>query len=67
MSLRSLPHLFEPERILWVGREGPAPRWIQIAEANLWGAGFKGPIQAMRSTGRAPAEACLETFAGLSG
>ena len=66
MSLRSLRHLFEPERILWVGPEGPALRWIQIAEANLWQAGFQGPIQAMRSTGRAPAEACLETLAGLA-
>ena len=66
MSLRSLRHLFEPERILWVGPEGEAARWAQIAEANLWDAGFQGPIQALRSTGRAPAEACLETLAGLA-
>ncbi len=66
MSLRSLRHLFEPERILWVGPAGEAARWVQIAEANLWEAGFQGPIQALRSTGRAPAEACLETLAGLA-
>ena len=28
MSLRSLRHLFEPERILWVGPEGPVARWV---------------------------------------
>ena len=28
--------------------------------------GSQGPIQALRSTGRAPAEACLETLAGLA-
>ena len=66
MSLRSLRHLFEPERILWVGSPGEPPRWAQIAEANLWDAGFKRPIRALRSTGRAPAEACLETLAGLA-
>ena len=65
MSLRSLRHLFEPERILWVGPEGEPPRWARIAEANLWDAGFEGPIQALRSTGRAPAEARIETLAGL--
>jgi acetyltransferase len=66
MSLRSLRHLFEPERVLWVGPQGDAPRWAQIAEANLWDAGFPGPILALRSTGRAPAEARLESLAGLA-
>lgn len=66
MSLRSLRHLFEPERILWVGPEGEPARWAQIAEANLWDAGFNGPIRALRSTGRAPAEARLEALTGLA-
>jgi acetyltransferase len=65
MSLRSLRHLFEPERILWIGPEGEPPRWARLAEANLWDAGFAGPILALRSTGRAPAEAHLEGLAGL--
>ncbi len=65
MSLRNLRHLFEPERILWVGPEGEPAGWARIAEANLWDAGFKGSIQALRSTGRAPAEARIETLAGL--
>jgi hypothetical protein len=66
MSLRSLRHLFEPERILWVGPAGEPAPWVRIAEANLWDAGFKGPVQALRSTGRAPSEACVGTLAGLA-
>ncbi len=66
MSLRSLRHLFEPERILWVGPEGEAPGWARIAEANLWEAGFAGPILALRSTGRAPADTRLESLDGLA-
>lgn len=65
MSLRSLRHLFEPERILWVGPVGEPALWARIAEANLWDAGFPGQIQAVRSTGRAPAAACLDGVAGL--
>jgi hypothetical protein len=66
MSLRSLRHLFEPERILWIGPEGQPPRWAEIAEANLWDADFAGPILALRSTGRAPAEARVPALARIS-
>ena len=66
MSLRSLGHLFEPERILWVGPDGPAARWVRIAEANLWDAGFAGTIHALRSTGRAPEAARLDRLAPLA-
>ena len=38
-------------------RSGQPPRWVGMAEANLWNAGFAGPIHAMRSTGLAPATA----------
>src|SRR3954470_16744542 len=65
MSVRSLRHLFEPERILWIGPvHEPAP-WVRLAEANLWDHGFKGPIRALRSTGRAPAEARLASLADV--
>jgi acetyltransferase len=57
MSLRSLQHLFEPERVLWVGPLGEPAPWVRIAEANLWAAGFAGQIRAVRTTGEAPAEA----------
>ena len=66
MSLRSLGHLFEPERILWVGPDGPAARWVRIAEANLWDAGFAGTIHALHSTGRAPEASRLDRLAPLA-
>ncbi len=66
MSLRSLRHLFEPERILWVGPHGPPARWVPIAEANLWDAGFVGTIHSLRSTGRAPEAARIEELAPLA-
>src|SRR4051812_17834759 len=65
MSVRNLRHLFEPERILWIGpAQAPAP-WVRLAEANLWDHGFMGPIKALRSTGRAPGEACIASLADM--
>lgn len=57
MTVRSLRHLFEPERVVWVGPKGPVAPWALTAEANLWEAGFGRPVLALRSTGRAPEEA----------
>ena len=67
MSLRSLRHLFEPERHP-LGRPDRRRRRAgsQIAEANLWDAGFTGTIQALRSTGRAPRKPPGRPVAGLS-
>jgi acetyltransferase len=65
LTVRSLRHLFEPERILWVGPDGPVARWALTAEANLWDAGFARPIFALRSTGRAPEEARIESLSAL--
>lgn len=65
MSVRSLQQLFEPERIVWVGPDGPAARWAATAEANLWDAGFARPVVAVRSTGRAPQECRAESVAGI--
>ena len=62
MSLRNLQHLFEPERILWIGPVGEPAPWARIAEANLWAGGFAGEIRALRSTGDAPAEAQLTSL-----
>ena len=45
MSVRSLRHLFEPERILWIGPAGAGAAGSRLAEANLWDAGFTGAIQ----------------------
>ena len=33
--------------MLWVGPVGTPPRWAALAEANLWNAGFAGPIHAV--------------------
>lgn len=66
MSLRSLRHLFEPKRLLWVGPVDTAAPWAELAENNLWDAGFKGPIHALRSTGRAPEETRIASLANLS-
>ena len=65
MSLRSLRHLFEPERVLWVGPVGEPPGWARIAEGNLWDAGFPGTIHALRSTGRAPEDSRIDGIAVL--
>src|SRR5690242_2704993 len=60
MSVRTLRHLFEPERLVWIGPVGTPPPWAALAEANLWKAGFAGPIYAVRSTGLAPAAARID-------
>lgn len=67
MSVRSLRHLFEPERLLWVGPSGPSARWVELAENHLWEAGFKGRIHAWRSRSRAPEAARIESPAALAG
>ena len=65
MSVRSLRHLFEPERVVWVGPQGPIARWAMTAEANLWEGGFKRPLFALHSTGSAPAEAQIDSLSDL--
>ena len=65
MTVRSLQQLFDPERIVWVGPVGPMARWVATAEDNLWRGGFEGPITAVRTTGRAPAECRTASPAGL--
>ncbi|MFZ1431270.1 MAG: hypothetical protein WAS21_31495, partial [Geminicoccaceae bacterium] len=67
MSLRSLRHLFEPKRLLWVGPADSAAPWAELAESNLWDAGFTGPIHALRSTGRAPEDARIDDLAAMNG
>lgn len=56
MTLRSLQHLFEPERILWVGPVGQTAPWAGVAERNLFDTGFQGQLHALNSTGAAPEE-----------